>query len=141
MTIKKVSANVERHADRVDNVFVEAQKSFEAFNTFADKLESLKADIKELGTKIDKVDVSNKACVKKKDFDVKLDKIERFDKKVKKVLDDVETYYKKLDTKFKFDLPLEDPSFRWLQWDWGEFSYVEFKVPAIGESIELYGPF
>lgn len=49
--------------------------------------------------------------------------------------------YGPLEAKFKFDVPLEDPSFRWLQWDWGKFSYVEFKVPAVGESIELYGPF
>jgi len=49
--------------------------------------------------------------------------------------------YGPLEAKFKFDVPLEDPSFRWLQWDWEKFSYVEFKVPAIDESIELYGPY
>lgn len=32
MNMKKLTANVERHADRVENVFVESQKTFKDFN-------------------------------------------------------------------------------------------------------------
>lgn len=44
---------------------------------------------------------------------------------------------------FDFSIPPEDPSLRWLQWDWrprGLGSYREFKVPAVGESVALPGP-
>jgi hypothetical protein len=36
---------------------------------------------------------------------------------------------------FTFDVPLEDPSLRWLRWCEGEF--VPFTPPRIGESVEL----
>ena len=65
MSVKKIAAAVERHADRVDNVFIEAQKSFEAFNAFSDKLDSLKGEQKEIMTKLDKVEVAAMAAVKK----------------------------------------------------------------------------
>ena len=55
MNVKKINAAVERHDDKVDNDFIEAQKSFESFRTFADKLDTLKAKQKELNAKIDKL--------------------------------------------------------------------------------------
>jgi len=42
---------------------------------------------------------------------------------------------------FRFDVPLEDTSLRWLQWDWKNNSCVLFNVPAIGESCEIEGLF
>lgn len=101
MSVKKIAATVERHADRVENVFVEAQKSFEAFNTFADKLETMRADIKDLSTKLEKVEVAAQAAVKKIDFDKKLEVIEKHDKKAKNLIDEVEEYQKKMDQQFK----------------------------------------
>ncbi len=101
MEAKKISAMVERHADRVENVFAESQKSFKAFSAFSDKLENLKSDIKDLSAKTDKVEVAVGTFMKKKDVEDRLEKIEKFDKKVKDVLDEVESYYKKLDSKFK----------------------------------------
>jgi len=101
MGIKRISATVERHADRVENVFIEAQKSFQAFNTFSDKLDSLKNGMKELTTKVDKFEVQVQAAVKKNDFDEKMAAVDRYDKRAKKILDDIETYYNKLDEKFK----------------------------------------
>lgn len=100
MNVKKVAASVERHADRVDNVFIEAQKSFQAFNTFSDKLDSQKADLKELQGKIDKLEAGMGTFMKKKEFEDRIEKIEKHDKKVKKVLEDMEKYYNKLDEKF-----------------------------------------
>lgn len=43
-----------------------------------------------------------------------------------------------------FSLPLEDPSLRWVQWDWrprGLGSYSPFTVPAVGETVVIPGPF
>ncbi len=36
---------------------------------------------------------------------------------------------------FTFDRPLEDPSYRWLQWKSGV--YVPFELPAVGELLRL----
>jgi len=40
----------------------------------------------------------------------------------------------------QFDVPLEDSSLRWLQWDWESSSYLPFTPPAIGETVLVYGP-
>jgi hypothetical protein len=43
-----------------------------------------------------------------------------------------------------FDVSLNDPSLRWLQWNWkksGFGSYATFKVPAVGEKSYTTGPF
>lgn len=42
---------------------------------------------------------------------------------------------------FTFAVLLDDPSLRWLQWDWDNESYKSFSVPAIGERSEVAGPF
>jgi hypothetical protein len=46
--------------------------------------------------------------------------------------------------RFDFDAPLNNPSLRWLQWNWkksGFGSYSIFKIPAIGETYFTTGPF
>jgi hypothetical protein len=45
--------------------------------------------------------------------------------------------------RFDFDVPLDDPSLRWLQWHWkkGGFGYYStFEVPAIQDGSNLNGP-
>ncbi len=42
---------------------------------------------------------------------------------------------------FKFAASLEDGSLRWLQWDWEKGRYVPFKVPAVGQAVQISGPF
>jgi hypothetical protein len=41
----------------------------------------------------------------------------------------------------QFSVLLEDPSLRWLRWDWTEEQYVSFQPPAIGETVFVSGPF
>ncbi|MGB2895070.1 MAG: hypothetical protein WBB65_02755 [Anaerolineales bacterium] len=40
-----------------------------------------------------------------------------------------------------FARPLEDPSLKWLQWDWDLETYVPFNVPEIGQTVYVAGPF
>ena len=42
---------------------------------------------------------------------------------------------------FTFVVPLDDPSLRWLMWDWDEECYRPFIVSAVGQKSELVGPF
>ncbi|RME15872.1 MAG: hypothetical protein D6797_05730 [Bdellovibrio sp.] len=101
MAMKRVTAMVERHADRVENIYAEAQKSFNAFNQFSDRLDTMKADLAEQQQKIDKIDAKVATFMKKEEIEKKLNKFEKDDKHRKKVLDDIEKSYKQLDEKFE----------------------------------------
>jgi hypothetical protein len=46
-----------------------------------------------------------------------------------------------LEIRFQFERPLEDPSLRWLQWDWKKGTYRSFPLPGVGESVRVPGPF
>ncbi len=45
------------------------------------------------------------------------------------------------EARMTFSRPLEDPSLRWLQWDWDRNAYIPFALPAIGETARIPGPF
>lgn len=40
--------------------------------------------------------------------------------------------------RFRFAVPLEDPSLRWLQWKDNRF--IPFTPPAVGQTVTLPGP-
>jgi len=39
----------------------------------------------------------------------------------------------------RFDVPLEDGSLFWLQWDWRQRAYAPFVLPGIGERVYIAG--
>jgi len=41
----------------------------------------------------------------------------------------------------KFAVSLDDPSLRWFWWRWKKDHYYPFKVPAVGEPVNIPGPF
>jgi len=45
------------------------------------------------------------------------------------------------EVEFRFDVSLDDFSLIWLQWNWKTQDFSPFKVPAIGQSVYLAGPF
>ena len=56
----------------------------------------------------------------------------------------IDAYGQPITVRFDFDVSLNDPSFRWLQWNWknsGLGSYSIFKIPAVGEKSYTGGPF
>ena len=42
---------------------------------------------------------------------------------------------------YQFEVSADDSSLRWLMWDKSKTGYSDFKVPAIGESVIVPGPF
>jgi hypothetical protein len=42
---------------------------------------------------------------------------------------------------FRFKTSLDSPDLRWLWFQWEEGAYADFKVPAVGESVTLPGPY
>ncbi len=104
MNVKKLTAVVERHADRVENVFVESQKTFQEFNTFGASLENIKSDLKELTAKLDKADVKIGTFMKKEDIEKKLNVVDVNEKHMKNLLEEIEKSYKKLDDRFNEEM-------------------------------------
>ncbi len=46
-----------------------------------------------------------------------------------------------VEVSFTFAVSLDDPSLRWLQWDWEKDRYTPLKVPTIGQCQIISGPF
>jgi len=42
---------------------------------------------------------------------------------------------------FEFAVSLEHESLRWLQWNWKKDRYDPFEVPAVGQRVNVRGPF
>ncbi|MBR9699459.1 hypothetical protein GOV09_03330 [Candidatus Woesearchaeota archaeon] len=101
MNAKKTVAMVERHADKVENVFIESQKSFEEFNRFASTLESIRADIKDLQTKTEKTEVKTGTFLIKKEFEKKFDKMEQDHKQTMDLVKKLQKLEKNLTTEFE----------------------------------------
>jgi hypothetical protein len=41
---------------------------------------------------------------------------------------------------FRFETSLDDPAFYWLWFDWTSFSYKQFRLPQIGQTVSIPGP-
>ncbi len=100
MNMKKLTANVERHADRVENVFVESQKTFKDFNDLLGTMSIIKSQIKEVGEKADKLEVKTATFVGKKEFEKRLNEVEKLGKKMKGIADDADKSLKNLNAGF-----------------------------------------
>ncbi len=45
------------------------------------------------------------------------------------------------EVRLEFDRTLEDPSLRWLAWDWQRQAYRLLALPAVGQTLHIPGPF
>lgn len=44
------------------------------------------------------------------------------------------------EARMTFAVPFEDPSLKWLWWDWEANAYVPFELPAVGDTVHISGP-
>lgn len=100
MNMKKLTALVERHSDRVENVFVESQKTFKEFNELIGKMSIVQSQLKEVSGKVDKLDVKSATFIDKKQFEKRMDDVEVLCKRMKSIADTAETSMKGLSTGF-----------------------------------------
>jgi len=75
-TIKRVEANIERHADKVESVFIEVEKKFTQFEKFNDTVQDLDKMFKKIQGDFEKIRVRIELKLERKDF---LDLVGRFD--------------------------------------------------------------
>jgi chromosome segregation ATPase len=100
MNMKKLTALVERHSDRVENVFVESQKTFKEFNDLIGQMSLVKSQIKEIGDKADKLEVKSAKFIDTKQFETRVNDIEKLGKRMKSIADDADKELKRLKTGF-----------------------------------------
>lgn len=79
-TIKRVEANVERHADKVETVFIEVEKKFGEFDKFNDVVKDLDRSFKRLSGDFEKVRVRVETKLERKEFLDLMDKFNDFEK-------------------------------------------------------------
>jgi chromosome segregation ATPase len=100
MNMKKLTAIVERHADRVENVFVESQKTFKEFNELIGQVAAIKSQIKDVAEKADKIEVKTATFMETKKFENRMAEVEQLAKRMKDIADRAENGLKQIDTQF-----------------------------------------
>jgi hypothetical protein len=104
-TIKRVEANIERHADKVETVFIEVEKKFTEFEKFNDTVKDIDKQFKKLAGDFEKIRVKVELKLERKDFLDLLDKFNDFEKHTTnliKLLDERnKTVKQELDSEFR----------------------------------------
>lgn len=99
--IKKMEAVVERHADKVETIFIEVQKSFTSFEKFNDMVKGLDEGFKKITTDFEKVKAQVLMKEDKKEFVDLLDKFNDFEKHTTNLLTLLDTRYKTVKTELQ----------------------------------------
>ncbi len=77
--VKKMEAVIERHADKVETIFVEVQRKFSEFDKFDSLLKDLESETKKMGSEMDKMRVKLDTKEEKKEFVTLVDKFNNFE--------------------------------------------------------------
>ncbi|HII71545.1 TPA: hypothetical protein HA265_02210 [Candidatus Woesearchaeota archaeon] len=100
MNMKKLTAQVEQHSDRVENVFVESQKTFKEFNELLGQVSVLKSQLKDIGEKADKLEVKQAKFLETKAFEKRMNDVEKISKRMKDIADQADKRLKELNSGF-----------------------------------------
>jgi DNA repair exonuclease SbcCD ATPase subunit len=87
MQIKKTEASVQRHADKVDQVYIESQKKFQEFEKIEDKIKEIQKQVGPATQAIDQLKVKVQTYAVKKDMENLITKLNTFEKHVGNVID------------------------------------------------------
>jgi predicted nuclease with TOPRIM domain len=100
MNMKRLTATVERHSDRVENVFVESQRTFKDFNDVVGQISVIKSQLKEATDKLDKLDIKSAKFIDTKQFETRMNDVEKLGKRMKDIADEADKNLKKLNSGF-----------------------------------------
>ena len=100
MNIKRLTAKVEQHADRVENVFVESQKTFKEFNDLLGQVSVFKSQIKDVGEKTDKLEVKQAKFLETKAFEKRMSDVDKLAKRMKDIADEADNKLKEVNSGF-----------------------------------------
>ncbi len=111
--VKKSEASAQKHADRVESIYIKSEKSFSEFLRLKDEMTVLESSLREVTKELTKIRSDTKALVSKsdiaslqKDVHKELDEIREFTKRIDKekidgIKKDIEAYKNSLEEKIK----------------------------------------
>jgi chromosome segregation ATPase len=105
--IKMVESVVERHADKVDTIFAEMQKSFSEYIKLTDTLKSLDLANKQLSADTDEIKVKLKELAGKKEVTTFTNRMDEFEKKVSTVVNLLNERFLQLEKKLTSDTDMK----------------------------------
>lgn len=114
-SVKKMEAVIERHADKVETIFVEVEKKFSTFDKFDSITKDVQSEMKKLSSDFDKTKVKLETKEDKKEFVTLVDKFNNFethttnllkllDERSKTLKEGLERDFKKLKKKIEHKL-------------------------------------
>jgi len=93
VSIKQVTATVERHADRVETMFSEVQRSLGEFNRYNDVTQNIDKSFKQVSTEFESIKAKVPTFASKKEVETLLGKFTDFENKAGNVLDTMNTRF------------------------------------------------
>lgn len=103
MSIKKIQATVERHADKVETMFSEMQKRLSDFIKFNDMVKDLDKSFKNISSDFDSIKVKISSLGSKKEVENLMSKFEDFEKYVSNIVSLINKKFQKLEGDFTKD--------------------------------------
>ncbi len=85
--MRKLKAIIEKHADKVETIFMDVQKSFNDFNQMKGTMDEMQRIVKPVGNEIDSLKVKVAEGASKKEVSDLLGKFQEFEKHMSKVVD------------------------------------------------------
>ena len=87
INIKKVDANVERHADKVETIFIEFEKRFNKFEQFEELTDDLNKEFKKINEEFDNLKIKSSNFADKREVEKLIHKVNDFEKHVGSIID------------------------------------------------------
>jgi len=100
LSIQKVKAITERHADKVDTIFSEMQKRFSGFEKFSDRISDIEKDFKRIVSDFDSMKVKVTGLALKKEVENLVTKMDDFEKHAGNVMTLLNNKFNKLKTEY-----------------------------------------
>src|SRR3989338_5985247 len=100
LSVRQVQSTIERHADKVETIFTEVQKSSQDFSKFNDVVKDLDKSFKEVSIDFDAIKVRSTGFATKKELDGLVSKFEDFEKHASNVVSLMNKKFDKLEKDF-----------------------------------------
>jgi predicted nucleic acid-binding Zn-ribbon protein len=105
LNVKKVEATVERHADKIESIFIESQKRFQDFEKIDTRLSEMEKLLKGVTQQADQNKTKIQTLAQKKDMENLISKFNNFEKHMSNIIDLITRRSNELpkDVNYRFD--------------------------------------
>ena len=144
MNVQKINATIERHADKVESIYTEFQKSFADFRQLTDEYKQLSKQFKDLQQAFDQVKVKIDGAAQKKEMEGVITKFNDFEKKVAGLIELLDKHANdlpiKLEDKFKQWEDRIEKRFERTKKIFESINSFEKNFPKVSEQLKMPPP-